>query len=117
MECEVCPVRSHEMVQGLGKLLRFYSEMHSRKMHERKHSLITRFLKENRESEGEKSESESELDDSSLFDDESVVGDIDFDGFMAELAQAQASDGGASGGGANGGGDAGPSTSDGSGSQ
>ena len=110
VECEVCPVRSSEMVQGLGKLIRFYSEMHSKRMLERKQSLITRFLKKTRESE-------SEMDDSSVFDDESVVGDLDFDGFMAELAQAQGN-GGASGGGANGGGgDAGPSTSGGSGSQ
>ena len=88
------------MVQRIGKLLRFYSDMHSQKMQERKQSLITRFLK----AKENDSDSESESLPESMFN-ESIVGEIDFDGFMAELDARPSSDG------------AGPSTSGGSGSQ
>ena len=95
IDLEVCPVRSSEMVQAVKKVVSFYSEMHDKKMRERKQSLITRFLKV-KESEEESDESDVESVPDSMFD-QSVVDDVDFDGFMADIA--------------------GPSTSDGSGSQ
>ena len=85
---EVCAMRKSEMVVGLAKLLSFYKELYAKRLHERKQSLVTRFLrprvKSDAESEPEPepaSDDGSDLD--SLFND-SQAGE-DFEGFIREV--------------------------------
>ena len=86
---DVCTMSKSEMVVGLEKLLSFYKELYAKRLHERKQSLITRFLRPRVESDAE-SEPEPEaapIDDGSdldsLFNDSQA--DEDFEGFIREV--------------------------------
>lgn len=44
-ENENCSVRITEMVQQLDKVMRYYTDLHSKKVNERRQTLITRFIR------------------------------------------------------------------------
>ena len=84
---EVCAMCKSEMVVGLEKLLSFYKELYAKRLHERKQSLITRFLRPRVESDAEPEPKAAPIDDGSdldsLFND-SQAGE-DFEGFIREV--------------------------------
>ena len=75
---------------GLAKLLSFYKELYAKHLHERKQSLITRFLRPRVESDEESEpepEPEAAPDDGSDLDsllNDSQAGE-DFEGFISEV--------------------------------
>ena len=93
MNAEVCTMRKSEMVVGLDELLSFYKELYAKHLHERKQSLITRFLRPRVESdvEPEPEPEAAPIDDGSdldsLFNDSQA--DKDFEGFIREVDALQ----------------------------
>ena len=97
----LCNVHKQEFVTFLKKLLRYYSERHAQKMCELKQCLITQFIGPSphpsiADSELHFSNSQEPKPSASQetmgFFDEDVVSDIDFDGFLGEVAAVAASE-------------------------
>ena len=83
---EVCAIRKSEVINNLNKAFQFYNELYAQRLHERKQSLITRFIRPVQPSAESDSEPEPEPErDSelpSIFDETDME---DFEGFLTEV--------------------------------
>ena len=90
-----------EFAFALKKLLRYYSELHAKKMCERRQALITQFMEPSpppptansdpQPSTSQEPQPSTSQEAADLFD-EDVVTNVDFDGFLAEAAAPAASE-------------------------